>query len=108
MANDIENHNNVFQKMELSSYKIYKFVKFSEIDLSSLIFFLYSRRQLSKFKKTKKEQSQKFLIFGKWDVLASTLRKFLYFRRELAKPENQKFVKFLVTFFVCRERTFQT
>ena len=30
-----------------------------------------------------------------------SLKNILYFRRELAKPENQKFLIFLFTFFVC-------
>ena len=29
--------------------------------------------------------------FRKWNILAPNLKKFLYFSKELAKPENQKF-----------------
>ena len=85
MANDIENHNNVFQKMELSSYKIYKFVKFSEIDLSSLIFFLYSRRQLSKFKKTKKRTISKISYIWEMGRSSLNLKKVLIFQEGTCK-----------------------
>ena len=40
--------------------------------------------------------------FRKWNFLAPSLKNFLYFGRELAKPENpenQKFLTFLLTFF---------
>ena len=40
--------------------------------------------------------------------LSSTkLKDCLYFRRTLGKAENQKFLRFLFTFFICWERTFQ-
>ena len=35
------------------------------------------------------------LYFGKWNFLVSSLRNFLYLRRELAKPEKQRFLIFL-------------
>ena len=38
----------------------------------------------------KKTLRKKFLYFGKWNLLALSLKNFLYFkRRELAKPKKQ-------------------
>ena len=61
--------------MELSSSNIKKFIIFPEIELSSLIFFLYFREKFSKFKKLKKQTLKKnFLYFGKWNFLAPSLK----------------------------------
>ena len=39
--------------------------------------------------------------FEKIGLLNLKLKKLLYFRRQLAKPQNQKFLLFLFKFFVC-------
>ena len=40
-------------------------------------------------RKVKKSALKNFLYFGKWKLLAPTLKNVLYFRRELAKPGKQ-------------------
>ena len=54
-----------FQEMEVSSFKIKKFLIFLEMELSGLIFFFYFRRELSKLK-NEKSHSEKvfFYILG--------------------------------------------
>ena len=41
--------------------------------------------------KMKKKLLKCFLYFGKWNFLATSSKSSLYFRKELAKPENKKF-----------------
>ena len=65
-------------------------------------FSLYFRTELSKLKKQAKTSSLKNSVYlEKWNFLVIRLKSFLYFRSELAKPKNQKFLIFLFTFFVC-------
>ena len=45
-------------------------------------------------------------FFGKYNFLAPSLKNFLYFRGELAKPENQKFLIFLFTIFCLLRENF--
>ena len=62
------------------------------MELSSLMLFLYFRREPSEPKKIKKIHSEKtFFYFGKWNFLVLNLKKiFLYFKKELAKAESKK------------------
>ena len=55
-------------------------------------------------KNAKNSLWQNFLFFKRWKFLPPSLKNFFYFRRELEKPKNQKFLTFLITFF---NRTFQ-
>ena len=48
--------------MELSSFKIKKNLIFLAIELSSLIFFLYLRKEPSELEKLKKDPSRKNLL----------------------------------------------
>ena len=54
--------------------------------------------------KNKKNTLKKFLIFREMELSSLKLKKLLYLKRELAKPENQKFLIFRFTFFVCLKR----
>ena len=42
-----------------------------------------------------KSTLKKLLIFGKMELSSSKLKKLLWFRKELTRPENQKFLIFL-------------
>ena len=93
-----------FQEMKLSSSNIKKFFIFSqkkaflifgetETPKKFLIFQETSYISGSNFelKKILKNPLWKnVLYFGKWNFLAPSLKNFLYFRREFAKPEKQK------------------
>ena len=46
---------------------------------------------------------KKFLIFGEWHKRFKQAYKNLYFRRRLAKPKNQKFLRFFYFFCFLRE-----
>ena len=125
----------MFQEMELYCCKIKKFLIFSEMELCSLVTFLYFRKEISKLEKWKKKkknaqktflifsQKKPFIHFGKRNFLMFSKKVFLaflekelsrpkikkeilYFRRVLAKTENQKSENQI--FFVCWERVFQT
>ena len=67
--------------MELSNPKIKKFLIFPEMELSSLIFFFYFRKELSDLEKWKKPTLKKFLIF--WEMELSSPKQlnetYLYF-----------------------------
>ena len=65
------------------------------MELPNLIFFLYFRKKLSELEKEKKPTLEKFLIFWEMEHSSSKLKKLLYFRRELAKLENQNFLIYL-------------
>ena len=76
-----------------------KFFIFQETELS------YSSGSNFQSLKSKKNPLLKnFSYFGKWNFLAPSLKNFLYFRRELAKPEKQTkkpaLKKFLVSYDV--------
>ena len=67
------------------------------MELSSFIF----QEENFRAQKVKKNYSEKISYFRKWKFLLSRLKKFLYFLkkglyfwRELAKPERQKFIIF--------------
>ena len=60
------------------------------MELSCLIFFLYFRKELSEIEKRKKPALKKFLIFQEMEISSLKLKKLLYFRTELTKPEKQK------------------
>ena len=83
----------IFQKMKFSSSKIKKFLIFLNVELSSIIFFLYLRRELSEIKKLKKFHPNKIsYISESRNFLAK--EKFLYFRTNFKSPKNQKFLYF--------------
>ena len=72
--------------------------------------FLYFRKQnflalRLKISKGNCTSSKNFAYFVKWNFLVPSLKNFLSFRKELAKPENKTFLIFLLKFFVCLERT---
>ena len=62
--------------MELSSCKIKKFIIFPETEIFSLMFFLYFRRKLPKFKK-KSPTPKKFLIFQEMEFYSPKLKKLI-------------------------------
>ena len=77
--------------MKLSSSKIKKVFTFPKMRLFSLVFFLYFRKELSKFEKLKRLTLKKIILFlapklkkfyfRKWNFLAPRLKNFLYFRK---------------------------
>ena len=60
-----------FRKWNVLASRLKKFLTFPEMERSSLIFFLYFRKELSEFRK--------------WNSLASSLKRFSGLRSELAK-----------------------
>ena len=58
--------------MKLSSFKTKNRLIFPEMELSSLTFFLYFRRELSELKNQKKKKKnpalKKFFTFRKWNL----------------------------------------
>ena len=98
-----------FGKWDFKTLRLKKFLYF----LKKKAFLIFRKMKLfkkhsifqegtSRARKIKKPTLKNFLYFGKWNCLALRSAKFfLYFRREHAKPENQKFVIFCFTFFVC-------
>ena len=102
----------VFQGMECSGPNIKKFLSFSQ----KKAFLIFQEMELSYisgngnpknlliFEEVTflawKMKKKKVLYFRKWNFPAPSLKNFLYFRTELAKPEKQKFV-------VYWQRTFQ-
>ena len=69
--------------MEVYSSKIKKFLIFPEIELSSLIIFLYFRKELSELEKQKKVALEKSLIFREMKIFCLTTKKILYFSKNL-------------------------
>ena len=91
--------------MELSSSNIKKILILPEMDLSSLIFVLYFRRELSEIEKKKKKKKKntlkKFLIFWEMELCSSYIfskKKFFYFRRDLQSLKNKNFLYFTQKF----------
>ena len=69
--------------MELSSFKIKKNLIFLEIELSSLKFFLYLRKEPSELEKLKKDPSSKNLLyFRKWNFLGQSLKALYIFLKK--------------------------
>ena len=65
---------------------------------------LFQEVTLRAWKKKNKPYLNFFIyIFQEMELSSHKLKKLTYFRREFAKPENQKFLIFL-----CLERNFQT
>ena len=94
--------NRTFQEIKLPSSDIKKFLIFPEMELPSLISFLYFRKELSKLEKIKIITLKFFLYFGKWNLLPPRLKRFLYFRREYVKPKSKKSnISYIFTFFCC-------
>ena len=92
----------IFQEKELSSSKIKKILIFPEMDSGNGTFqrhiFLTFQEGTFRARKTKKNILKKFLKFLEIELSSSYIfckSSFLYFRRELAKPEKQKFLIFL-------------
>ena len=69
--------------MEVYSSKIKKFLIFPEIELSSLIIFLYFRKELSELEKQKKVALEKSLIFREMKIFCLTTKKILYFSKTI-------------------------
>ena len=55
------------------------------------LYFFYTSGSNFLNSKSKKNCSKIISYNGKWNFLAPSLKNFLYFRRESAKSENQKF-----------------
>ena len=89
--------------MELSNSNIKKFLIFSQKKAFLIFRETETPKKLFIYKKIKPLLNC-FLYFGKWNFLALSFKKFLYFRKELIGPANKKFLIFLFTFF---EKTFQ-
>ena len=96
------------------NFSLKKFLIFSQKKTFSYISgnrtFLYFRKQnflalRLKISKGNCTSSKNFAYFVKWNFLVPSLKNFLSFRKELAKPENKTFLIFLLKFFVCLERT---
>ena len=49
------------------------------------------------------KNAKDFLYFGKWNFLAPSLKLFLYFRRELAKPEKKYYFISFHIFYLLRD-----
>ena len=49
------------------------------------------------------KNTKDFLYFGKWNFLATSLKLFLYFRRELAKPEKKYYFISFHIFYLLRD-----
>ena len=72
----------IFQKTEIPK----RILLFQEMELSYIL-----GRNFSSLKNKKAPLWKFFLYFRKWNFVAPSLENFLFFRRELAKPENQNF-----------------
>ena len=81
-----------FRKGEYYNGTLLYFWKWSFL----ILYFSISGSNFPCSKNEKKKLLKCFLYFGKWNFLASSLKNFLYFRRELARPENRK--KFILVF----------
>ena len=49
------------------------------------------------------KNTKDFLYFGKWNFLVPSLKIFLYFRRELAQPENKNYFISFHIFYLLRD-----
>ena len=85
--------------MELSCPKIKEVFIFSKTELCSLKN-KKVQEETFRVRKIKIPALKKFLTFWEMELSSLKLKRLLYFRRELAKPEKQKFLIFLLTFFV--------
>ena len=84
--------------MELSNLKLKKLLIFQEelpkLEKSKILYLLFVERELFKYKyrrKMKKIILKNVLYFEKLNFQTSSLKNFLYFRRNFQSLKNQKF-----------------
>ena len=84
--------------MELSNLKLKKLLIFQEelpkLEKSKILYLLFVERELFKYKyrrKMKKIILKNVLYFEKLKFQTSSLKNFLYFRRNFQRLKNQKF-----------------